>query len=225
MKRKKKYFGDKPDAPWTKFERATHFRTPDGNSLEIPDDEPVLINNHYQVMLRGFESRPPWGRVLWLSIKRLDRQAIRDWRDLQRIKNEVTSPDLEAVEIFPAESRLVDSSNQYHLWVFVDGFQFPYGYAERMVTPAFTDSVNPVVNHAVQRPWRSHEQPEYTVKNGKEWDEKHGADPLIGTRLIVPESDPSATKEMHADAREDAVREGLGPSDQQAQPGERVEHP
>ena len=195
MKRKKKYFGDKPDAPWTKFERATHFGSPENPGVPIPDDAPVLINNHYQVMLRGFAERPPWGRVLWLSIKRRDRQPIHDWRDLQRIKNEVTSPELEAVEIYPAESRLVDSSNQYHLWVFVDGWKFPYGYSERMVTPAFRDSVNPHCNGAEQRPWRWHEQPELTIKDGKDWDEKVAKDPDLGTRLYNGESEVRATEE------------------------------
>jgi hypothetical protein len=55
-------------------------------------------------------------KTVHLSIKRFDRGPVRDWRHLQQIKNEVVGPEAEAFEIFPAESRLVDTANQYHLW-------------------------------------------------------------------------------------------------------------
>jgi hypothetical protein len=66
--------------------------------------------------------------VLHLSIKRFDRAAVRDWRHLQAIKNEVAGPEREAVELFPAESRLVDGANEYHLWVAPEGGSYPVGY-------------------------------------------------------------------------------------------------
>lgn len=63
-----------------------------------------------------------------LDIKRLDGGSDKNWRDFQQIKNELIGPEHEAVELFPAESRLVDTSNQYHLWVHVDtGYRFPFG--------------------------------------------------------------------------------------------------
>jgi hypothetical protein len=38
------------------------------------------------------------------------------------------------VELFPAESRLVDTANQYHLWVMADAeYRFPFGYQRRLV--------------------------------------------------------------------------------------------
>lgn len=55
-----------------------------------------------------------------LSIKRYDRRAIRNWRHFQQIKNEVCGPEAEAVELYPAESRLADNANQYHLWVMME---------------------------------------------------------------------------------------------------------
>ena len=71
----------------------------------------------------------------WLSIRRQDRKPIRDWRHFQRIKNELCGPEREAVELFPAESRLVDAANQYHLWVWPEGEHVPLGWeVERMVT-------------------------------------------------------------------------------------------
>ncbi len=62
-----------------------------------------------------------------LSVKRHDRAAVRDWRHLQAIKNEVAGADREAVEIFPAESDLLDAANEYHLWVLPPGTQAGVG--------------------------------------------------------------------------------------------------
>jgi hypothetical protein len=78
---------------------------------------------------------------MWhLSIKRLDKEPIHDWRDLQEIKNMLVGKQYEAVELYPAESRRVDSANQYHLWCFVqvEGSDeipvLPFGWDERYVT-------------------------------------------------------------------------------------------
>ena len=75
-----------------------------------------------------------WPEMVWLSIKRIDREPIVSWRDMQEIKNKIMGPEYEAVQIFPAESRLVDTSNQYHLLCFADeGVRWPFGYLEREV--------------------------------------------------------------------------------------------
>lgn len=85
----------------------------------------IWCNSRYQVMRRASND----GAVIYLSIKRLDQQPIRNWRDLQRIKNELVGPENEAVEMFPAESRLLDTANQYHLWVCSDPtFCLPFGF-------------------------------------------------------------------------------------------------
>lgn len=84
----------------------------------------IWINCTYQVAARELGNNG-----VHLSIKRLDRQVIRDWRDLQWIKNELIGPECEAVELFPAESRLVDQANQYHLTAVRDpSFRFPFGF-------------------------------------------------------------------------------------------------
>lgn len=54
--------------------------------------------------------------------------------------NELVGEEVEAVELYPAESRLVDGSNQFHLWCVI-GFRFPFGFEERLVsedTPGVT---------------------------------------------------------------------------------------
>lgn len=72
------------------------------------------------------EGVPP---MTHLSIRRKDRGTLRDWRDLQAIKTQLVGAECEGVELFPAESRVVDTANQYHLWVFNDAkAAFPFGF-------------------------------------------------------------------------------------------------
>jgi hypothetical protein len=56
---------------------------------------------------------------------------------MQKIKNLIVGPENEGVELFPAESRLVDTANQYHLWVFErPDVRFPIGWNTRLtMTP------------------------------------------------------------------------------------------
>jgi len=99
----------------------------------IADAEAALdmyINDTYQVAIRDM------GEFLHLSIKRLDREPIHDWRELQQIKTELVGPECEAVELYPAESRVIDTANQFHLWACKDPtFKFPFGFdSKRVVT-------------------------------------------------------------------------------------------
>ena len=88
----------------------------------------VFLNNLYRVQVR----REP--TVVHLSIARLDGEPCKNWRHFQQIKNEIVGPEFEAVELFPAESRLVDMDNEYHLWVNVSPtFRYPFGYERRHV--------------------------------------------------------------------------------------------
>jgi len=77
------------------------------------------ISPMFQVLKRvlndeehGFGETAP----TYLSIKRHDREPIGDWRTKHLIKNALLGEEWEAIEIYPRESRLVDSSNQYHLF-------------------------------------------------------------------------------------------------------------
>lgn len=99
----------------------------------------MFQNSRYTVLVRDVphtEVTPgrSWPRMVWLSIRRNDRGPVRNWRDLQRIKNELVGPENEGVELFPAESRLADTANQYHLWVLAQpGILFPFGMRGRCV--------------------------------------------------------------------------------------------
>lgn len=87
------------------------------------------VNNLYQV-----EVRDTGDGTCHLNIRRLDGAPVHDWRHLQQIKNEIVGPECEAIELYPAESRLVDTSNKYHLFASRDPeFRFPIGFKKRDV--------------------------------------------------------------------------------------------
>lgn len=92
-----------------------------------------------------------WPGMSHLSIKRRDKEPIHDWRELQEIKNAIMGDNCEAVELYPAEARLVDSANQYHLFALrQSGLRFPFGYQERLVD----DEVGAAAVGAKQRPFK-----------------------------------------------------------------------
>ena len=91
----------------------------------------IYTNNIYQVAVYPAAKTGPesWPAMIHLSIKRLDRAPVTSWSHLQRIKNELVGEEHEAVELFPAESRLVNMANQYHMWCLADGeLRFPFGF-------------------------------------------------------------------------------------------------
>jgi hypothetical protein len=92
-------------------------------------------NDKYQVAIFEADTEEGFPPMWHLSIKRHDRAPVFNWRDIQTLKNELIGPENEAVQLFPAESRLVDGANQYHLFVLKDPkIRFPFGFPNRMVT-------------------------------------------------------------------------------------------
>jgi hypothetical protein len=51
-----------------------------------------------------------------VGISNADESSKHDWRDFQAIKNQLAGRDWEAIELYPAESRLKDPSNRFYLW-------------------------------------------------------------------------------------------------------------
>lgn len=75
-------------------------------------------NDIYSVTVRRFDNGWPLGGgpYLQIGIHSSDGSARHDWRDFQNIKNDVHHAEWEAIELYPAESRLLDPSNYYMLW-------------------------------------------------------------------------------------------------------------
>jgi hypothetical protein len=57
-------------------------------------------------------------------------------RDHAAIKNQLTGPETEAFELYPAESRLLDPSNYYILWCFPGLHRIKVGQPHRFVRDA-----------------------------------------------------------------------------------------
>jgi hypothetical protein len=130
--------------PWTPFQEVK-IEIKDDDTLKTfyeHQDAKMFVNSKYQVIVEEFSS-PAFatkGTVTGLSIKRLDREPIRDWRDMQRIKNELTNPQREACELYPDERRLVDTANQSHLWVLPGDLHFPFGFTRRLVADGCSEN-------------------------------------------------------------------------------------
>jgi hypothetical protein len=108
----------------------------------------TFMNDVYVVILTTLKNS-----VVHLSIRRKDRKPCRDWRDFQQIKNELCGKEREAVELYPAESRLIDTANQFHLWVMPAGVLMPMGY---FFGRHVTDDLK--IPGAVQRPLNTHKE-------------------------------------------------------------------
>lgn len=94
------------------------------SGLDPPDE--VWVNEAYQVVVRY---QPGNEGVMWhLSIHTNTRYPIHDWRHLQQIKNEVCGEERWAIEVYPPESDLVDTANEFHLWVMPEGVPLGIGF-------------------------------------------------------------------------------------------------
>lgn len=150
-------------ALWDKFEEATGYVNDKVVTME--PNSTLWKNRFYTVVKTVLEPELGEASGLHLSIRHNERKAVRDWRHFQRIKNELAGTEREAVEIFPPESQLVDTSNQYHLWVLPEGTTSFFTWNEgRHVTNEANDpqtalwlrekGLDPaVIRNAVQRPY------------------------------------------------------------------------
>lgn len=136
-------------APWTEFVQAEPIP-------ELPADI-IFLNSRYQVNMRKIRCPPPFNDGIELSIKTRDKAPFHNWRDIQRIKNELLGPEIEAIELFPSESRLVDTANQYYVFAFpwndFPGHRFPFGFTERFVSET-------PVGGSVQEPFPADQRPQ-----------------------------------------------------------------
>ena len=87
-----------------------------GTLVELPKDTTFWANDLYLVPRKEIPATDPDQKpMIHLSIRNQDHGVGHDWRDFQRIKNQLAGDDYEGVEIYPAESRKIDTANQYHL--------------------------------------------------------------------------------------------------------------
>ena len=102
--------------PENEFEEISYVemaRTRDG---KLPDF--AWKNNHYTVQLYRRE-RFILGKLMdKVMIRRNDGEPIREWRVLQKIKDQIIGEDKMAIQVFPPKEELVDVANLY--WIFTE---------------------------------------------------------------------------------------------------------
>lgn len=132
----------------------------------LQDHDEIWMNNLYTVhltrnVLHSDAQNHP--QMHELSIRRNDRQAAMDWRHLQQIKNELIGERHEGTMLFPHANRLVDTSNQFYMYVCaVPDIIFPYGMLGRLVSEGGGADVG-----NVQRPFQPGLRPD-DVKTSKD---------------------------------------------------------
>lgn len=99
-------------------------RNAQAHGLPYTGHDAVWLNDRYQAYVTYWEridGTPIEGMVKEISFKRHDKEWPNDWRDALRIKNEIAGPEVEAVELYPAMERVVDTANQRFLWCYPPG--------------------------------------------------------------------------------------------------------
>lgn len=118
--------------------------------IEETDGSYTWINELYEARVVKFGTAS--GPMLRIGICNRDGSARHDWRDFQKIKNQIAGDEWEAVELYPAESRLIDPSNFYYLWCFQS---LPYGIRSERRIAGPDDCIAP------QRGWAAGDEPEH----------------------------------------------------------------
>lgn len=132
---------------------------PPEETIERYRDDPAIEvwgNERYQVLVRT-QTTPEGKTVKHLSIHAHDRGPMRNWRHLQQMKNECCGEEWTGVEIFPPESKLTDTANEYHLFCFPPEVHFGIGLTDEdaivsddETAAAFTEDPT---HHGRQEPW------------------------------------------------------------------------
>ncbi len=86
-------------------------------------EQAVFKNDIYTVIARVKDNG-----MIHLSFHNNDNSTEIPWTHKQQIKNDICGRETEAIEIFPAMNRIVDAANQYHLWVYPEGYIIPTGF-------------------------------------------------------------------------------------------------
>jgi hypothetical protein len=77
-------------------------------------------NNRYIVQVHDY-AETTVGYAIRAMIQSLTGEPVRNWEDLQRVKNECFGAETVAIEYYPAQSDLRNAHNIYWLWIYEPG--------------------------------------------------------------------------------------------------------
>ena len=87
--------------------------------LDSQESDETWGNDRYTVSIHFLDGKRDG--FVEMGIHNHNRTPHVGWRHMQQIKNEVMGADREAVQIFPSEDRLVDTANEFWLYVYPTG--------------------------------------------------------------------------------------------------------
>lgn len=152
---RKKSLNLKPSRKWFPMIKQEEYQCPladrNGNSVHVMETVEVWTNQYYTATCRKYPEGWEFGGGAWarIGIYCENGQPLHDFRDMQRIKNDLVGAEWEGIELFPSESRLVDPSNYYILYC---APSIPIGIARRNI-------LNVHNCLAPQRPWHPSDVP------------------------------------------------------------------
>lgn len=94
--------------------------------VEPERDQAIFQNNLYRAVVRRMSNG-----MIHISFRNMENSTEIPWKHKQQIKNDICGKEREAIELFPAMSRIVDAANQYHLWVYPEGYIIPTGFPRK----------------------------------------------------------------------------------------------
>lgn len=113
------------DVAWGRWEDrsralAHHPLNRDGNRVI----REAWVNLVYSVQVSVEPS--DWGNIYHLWVRRHDKRPP-VWSDMQRIKNEIVGAEMVGVEVYPAQSTVIDQAPMYHIWCLPMSVTLPFG--------------------------------------------------------------------------------------------------
>lgn len=115
---------------WTDFEQV-YPHTAEG-PVELAEGETYWRNSFYTVFRKEIDPELGMEGAVRLSIKHNYGKAIREWKHLQRVKNELCGEEREAIEVFPPQSMVASLDNEHHLFVTPVGVSSVFVYEEKL---------------------------------------------------------------------------------------------
>lgn len=83
----------------------------------------AYINGEYAVLVRTINTE--WGKIRHAAIRNVNSTDI-SWAQKQEIKDKIFGKHKIGIEVYPAEEKLVDAANMYHLWILPINMELPF---------------------------------------------------------------------------------------------------
>ena len=83
-----------------------------------------LRNKWLAILLRDITC--PWGTGVHVAYRTASETEL-TWIERQALKNQIFGPLAVGFEIMPRDDRVIDEAPMFHMWVFPEGFEVPFG--------------------------------------------------------------------------------------------------